>query len=209
MLSGIDISTDQGDIDWSALKASGQVDFVFAKATEGITYSDDRFAQYHDGAKAHGIPFGAYHFIRFNDDPTAMAQHFLSTIEGRHGDLVPMVDVEETDGNSLERMKSVLAAFNIEVEKTLNGKKVLLYTYYSFWNQDKDDNGRQIGMAGVDDFSGHPLWIAAYNNDSNPPVPNGFKSALMWQHSSTGSVSGISGNVDLDRLYGDITSISR
>ncbi len=196
MIRGIDISSYQGDIDFAAVKASG-VGFVYAKATQGIGYIDDHYATYHDACKAYGIPFGAYHFLSTQTDPAEQAKHFLTTIAGREGELLPMIDVELAVGTPAT-MVARIAAFMAAVEGTLHGKKMLLYTYLSFWN---------TAMNGASDFSGHPLWVAEYNGDPAPTLPAGFRSWTIWQHASIGRVPGIKGDVDLDRLNGDDLSV--
>jgi lysozyme len=203
MLGGIDVSGNQGGIDFGQAASSGQVKWVYAKASEGITYNDDHFRLYHDACKANGIPFGPYHFLRFNDidTPQKQAQHFLQVINGYEGQLLPMVDIEVTDGKSAEVLAGIIAGFLGEVEKTLNKKKVLLYTYYSFWGGP---------MGGSAAFADHPLWIAEYNSDATPTLPEGFTDWTIWQWSSSGNIPGIGTSVDLDRLNGDdLAAITR
>lgn len=199
MLKGIDISAYQGDVDFNKVKESG-VSFVYAKATEGLHEVDADFAIYHDACKHVGIPFGAYHFLHFNTDPVAQAQHFLQTTDSNHGDLLPMVDIEVTDGAHRDQLITNISLFMREVEKTLGGKKMLLYTYYGFWSDQ---------MQGTDAFAGHPLWIAEYNNDADPALPAGFKNFTLWQHTSTAHVDGIVGDVDEDLDCSTIEAISR
>jgi GH25 family lysozyme M1 (1,4-beta-N-acetylmuramidase) len=203
MVDGIDVSGNQGGIDFAKVAATGQANWVYAKATEGVTFDDDHFALYHDACKANNIPFGAYHFLRFNpvDDPVAQAQHFLKAINGRQGQLIPMVDVEVIDNQPTTLITATIASFMAEVEKTLGGKLMLLYTYYSYWNS---------VMKGSTAFTGHPLWIAEYNSDVDPTLPGGFKDWAIWQFSSSGNVAGIGTSVDLDKVKGnDLTAISR
>jgi lysozyme len=203
MPNGIDVSANNGGIDFVRAKASGQVDWVHAKASEGVTITDDHFALYHDACKNAGIPFGAYHFLHFNaiDDPKSQAGNFLAAIDGREGELLPMVDVEVTDNQTIATITEILGGFLAEVEKTLGGKRMLLYTFYSFWKNT---------MVSTDAFSGHPLWIAEYNSDNAPTLPGGFPSWTVWQWSSSGSVNGVGTSVDLDRLNGDsLALISR
>jgi lysozyme len=191
MLKGIDISSYQGDVDFAAVKSSGDVSFIYAKATEGALFVDDHFERYHDGCKAAGIPFGAYHFLRFDLDPAMQAAHFAATINGRSGELAPMIDVEQSNGATelSVRLSAFLAAL-----KPLIAVQPIIYTSYGFWNGE---------MQGTDGFSGHRLWVAEYNNDPAPTLPNGWKSWVIWQHSSAGAIPGIAGNVDLDTLNGD------
>jgi GH25 family lysozyme M1 (1,4-beta-N-acetylmuramidase) len=51
------------------------------------------------------------------------------------------------------------------------------------------------------DNLGAPLWIASYTQSPRIPAawPSGWS---FWQYSSTGSVPGISGNVDTDYFQG-------
>ena len=48
----------------------------------------------------------------------------------------------------------------------------------------------------------YSIWVAQYNNECTYKGKYG-----MWQHSSKGSVSGISGNVDLDISYQNFPEI--
>src|SRR5688572_6792170 len=60
---GVDVSHHQNAIDWSKVVDSGHV-FAFHKATEGATFTDDRYASNREAVAAESIPFGAYHFAR-------------------------------------------------------------------------------------------------------------------------------------------------
>ncbi len=203
-MDGFDYSAWQGDIDWNQIKKDGKVKFAFGKATEGIDSVDSNFVKNHDAAKAAGIPVGAYHFFHFGQDPVEQAKHFLSTIAGREGQLLPMVDVESggQDGvTDLATLISALSAFIVEVEKTLHGKKCIIYCDYGDWNG---------FMQGTDAFSGHPFFVAEYNNDKEPTLPSGFKKFDLWQHADNEQIDGIHGNVDADSLNGDsLALISR
>jgi lysozyme len=66
------------------------------------------------------------------------------------------------------------------------GRAPIIYTGFFFW-RDSAGNGSNLGC---------PLWLAAYNN--SPMVPVAWSAFSLWQYTSTGSVSGISGNVDRD-----------
>jgi lysozyme len=72
---GVDVSKYQGDIDWRSAREAG-VDFAFIKATEGGNHADDKFMQNWQGAKAAGIPRGAYHFVWWCRDPREEIEQF-------------------------------------------------------------------------------------------------------------------------------------
>src|SRR3954453_10276082 len=59
-LRGIDVSHHQGQIDWSAVKASG-IQFAYIKATEGTEFTDATFAENWRNSNTAGIVRGAYH----------------------------------------------------------------------------------------------------------------------------------------------------
>ena len=63
LLSGIDVSHHQGDVDWNAVGQAG-IAFAFAKSTEGDTFQDPQFGTNCAGMKEAGIIRGAYHFFR-------------------------------------------------------------------------------------------------------------------------------------------------
>lgn len=196
MTNGIDVSDFQGDIAWSDVHASGLVAFAYAKATEGTDFVAETFLPNHAGCKAVGIPFGAYHFFRPETDGAEQAKHFLEAINGYQGTLLPMVDVEVSDGFDAEHIVTELAAFNATVEKTLGGKRLIIYTDMGFWND---------AVGGSDAFSGHLLWLAQFNAEPSPTLPMGWSSYAIWQYADNGAIAGIEGSVDLDRLSPSLT----
>jgi lysozyme len=195
-IQGIDISAYQGSVNFSKVKNSGHGGFVYAKATEGISVKDDNFPMYHGQANSYAVPIGAYHFFHFQDDPIAQAEFFSGTIAGREGTLVPMVDVESSSmqgsGMSVREAIGRLGAFVDSIDSRLHGKRTLIYTGYSFWND---------VMGGSDSFAGHPVWVAAYAPLTDPvPTPNGWAKTTIWQYTDSLQVDGIYGNVDGDVL---------
>ena len=62
MSKGIDVSKHNGTIDWAKVKASGKVDFAIIRAGYGksISQKDAQFERNYAGAKAAGLPVGAY-----------------------------------------------------------------------------------------------------------------------------------------------------
>jgi len=64
-LRGIDVSRNNGKINWSLAKAG--LDFAFGKASEGGDLQDDQYPANRVGAHQNGIPFASYHFVRPDD----------------------------------------------------------------------------------------------------------------------------------------------
>ena len=107
---GFDVSSHQTRVDWGRVKSDG-ISFAYIKATEGTGFVDPRFGAYWAGAKAAGLPRGAYHFARpdtnsgttpalVTKDAQAEADSFLGVAYPKRGDLLPVLDLER---NAVER----------------------------------------------------------------------------------------------------------
>ena len=194
-LPGIDVSHYQGTINWPSVRAAGIV-FAYAKATEGITYTDPLFTNNWSGMQAAGVVRGAYLFFHSNDDPTAEADHFLSVVGAiLPGDLPPMLDVEVTDSQSMAVIVANLSACAARLQ-AVTGRVPVIYTSPSFWT----------GSVGSTAFSDFPLWIANWGVTC-PGMPVGWTNWAIWQYSSTGTVGGITGAVDLDKFNGTTSDL--
>lgn len=191
---GIDVSVWQGAIDWAKVKASGR-SFVFAKATEGIGYEDARYDANRAGAIAEGMKFGAYHFARpGSNNPVTEADWFVNTARYQHGMLVPVLDLELTGGLGPSALITWAKAWVQRVYARL-GVKPMIYATPSFWRNAMGDS-RWFAD------NGYRLWVAHWGVTS-PSVPGsnwGGRSWTAWQYTNQGTVPGISGRVDLNRL---------
>jgi len=196
-VSGIDVSHYQGDVAWSDVKKSG-VDFAFAKATQGTSYVDSKFAENWSGMGAAGLLRGAYHFYTVGVDPKAQAAHVFSTVTLGHGDLPLMVDIE-TEGKSAEKDTNLIKDLHIFLEtvSTHYGRDPFIYSGPGFWNAHFDAS-----------FSGYPLWVAEYGV-SAPKHVTGWSVWTIWQYSQSGNVPGVSGHVDMDRFNGGLDQLKR
>ena len=192
---GIDVSKWQGTIDWAKVAASG-VKYGIARAANGVTV-DATFATNWSQMKAHGVLRGAYQYFQPGKDPVAQANLMVATIGALGaGDLPAVIDVEQDNGLPPEAFAAEVAAWlSIVEEKT--GKKPMIYTGYYFWKDYVKGNG----------LGGYPLWIARYCGSCCPMIPSPWNGWKFWQHSSTGSVPGISGNVDLDHWNGTLAEL--
>jgi lysozyme len=192
LAQGIDVSKDQGDVDWAAVAAAGTA-FAFVKATDGQTYVDPMFAQNWAGARAAGLLRGAYHFFRAEDSPQAQAEFFWQTVGGGN-DLPLVVDVEETMGQSAAVVVSNLQLFVASLQQWA-GRQPMIYTAPGFWN----------GLS-TSAFGSFPLWVAEYGV-AEPQMPAGWTLWDFWQHSETGQLAGIQGNVDLNVYSGSLDEL--
>ena len=177
-LWGIDVSHYQGDINWTKVKAAG-VDFVIIQA--GYEYTkNQRFEEYYAGAKAAGIPVGAYLYTYADnvDEATREANALLTFLEGKTFEYPIYIDVEESSKYSKYTKDFVANLVLTELEiLSAAGYYCGVYTYTNFANN-------YINMSKL---SAYTTWIAEYNSKCN------YKGAYdMWQYSSDLSVSGVS-----------------
>ena len=108
----------------------------------------------------------------------------------------PVLDIETNDGLSHDEMTAWAHKFVMEV-RDLTGVMPFVYTSPYGW-LDRFGDSRRLARDGA------PLWVAHWGV-SSPTLPAGDwdgRGWVVWQHSSTGHVAGIAGNVDLDVLAG-------
>ncbi len=198
-LEGIDVSRWQATINWPQVKAAGK-QFVVMKATEGTGYVDPMYSTNRAGAMAVGIPMAAYHFASPDASPNEAvleADHYVAVAGLTAGNLVPVLDLEQTGGLGSAALQVWVRRWLDEVTAKL-GIQPMVYVSPSFWST-KVGNNTSIAAAG------YKLWIANWGVTS-PTVPannwngNGY---TFWQYSDCGHVAGITtGCVDLDRYPG-------
>lgn len=181
---GIDVSHYQGRIDWHRVSKDHRVKFAYLKATESTSLTDDTYAYNLHEAKRHGIPVGAYHFFSPSTPAQQQLANFLSKVEVRKQDLVPIIDVEliPRRGGSVGQFLMRLRQFVDGVERAF-GCKPMIYTGQNFYNK------HLKGM-----FKSYPLMIAKYSEGA--PVLSDGARYVIWQFTASGSVDGIKGNVD-------------
>ncbi len=184
---GIDVSSYQKDIDWSATAKDKNIKFVYVKATEGSTYRSRHYQYNIENARQYGIHVGAYHFFRPNVPVEKQFLNFTSVVKKEDQDLIPLIDVEVRGNNLTVRalVDSVLA-FADKLEDHY-GCKPMIYTGHAFYNS---------YLSGK--ISGYPLFIARYSKVE--PRLTGGANWVLWQFSEKGVIAGIDHAVDLCRF---------
>lgn len=184
---GIDVSSYQKDIDWSATAKDKNIKFVYVKATEGATYRSRHYQYNIENARQYGIHVGAYHFFRPNVPVEKQFLNFTSVVKKEDQDLIPLIDVEVRGNNLTVRalVDSVLA-FADKLEDHY-GCKPMIYTGHAFYNS---------YLSGK--ISGCPLFIARYSKVE--PRLMGGANWVLWQFSEKGVIAGIDHAVDLCRF---------
>lgn len=198
-LLGIDVSAYQEDVNWATVASQG-VFYAFAKATEGATSVDEKFARNWAGMRSVGIVRGAYHFFRPGKEPAVQADNFLRAVQKLEDfDLPAVLDLEITDQLSASVIIDRALQW-LQIIETKTGRKPILYTYPSFW-EDKLGNTTK--------FSSYPLWIANFGQPGSPYVPRAWQRWAFHQYSESGTLRGIVGNVDLNQFNGNLDGLQQ
>ena len=204
---GIDVSHWQGAISWSSVAASGKK-FAFQKATESTDYTDPTMTANVTGGKNAGVLMGVYHFARpstVTGDAVAEANWFVDRA-GQYmtpGHLPPVLDLE--DGASMTAAQ--LSTWVHQFENRVFARVGVMPIIYCNTNYATNEVNSTVNV--------YPLWIANWGTGNGDPLTTGSPPCgvwgagnwTFWQHSSTGAVSGISGNVDLDVFDGTLAQL--
>lgn len=181
----IDVSHHNGTIDWEKVKAAG-VDGAILRCGYGdnIASQDDKqWKRNADECTRLGIPFGVYlySYAKSTDQAKSEAEHVLRLIKGYKLSYPVYYDLEEhgTESGAVERAKIFCEA--IKAAGYMPG----VYANKNWW-----DNY-------LKGLTGYTRWVARYNDTL------GVDNVDMWQYTSDGSVSGISGRVDMNHCYRD------
>jgi lysozyme len=184
IVKGVDVSHYQGEISWRVIKDSANVKFVYIKATEGSTYRDPDFSKNWAGALNNGISPGAYHFFVSTSSGADQAKNFIATVPKKKGEMPPAIDIEGNVTKASD-FKAQLAVYVKEITAHY-GTKPVFYVPYQVYN------------FLYDDYYNYNFWII--DSKANPLVKNW----TFRQYSSTGTIAGINGKVDLDQYKGSL-----
>src|SRR5215469_11560890 len=215
-LNGIDVASFQhpnnAAIDWTQVAGAGYT-FAAVKATENTNYVNPYYSNDATAATTAGMYVAAYHFAIPNASTGAAQADWAAQNAGTAqnaadyrvgGHYLPlMLDLEydpynKTDhlnecyGLTPSAMVSWISSFMTEAT-TLTGAAPMIYTPTNWWD---------TCTGGSTAFGGDVLWIPAYSVATPGTLPAGWNTWAMWQYTSSGSVPGITGAVDLDYFSG-------
>lgn len=185
----VDLSNNNGSVDFARLARVPGLVGVYLKATEGRTFTDGTFHRRRLEAHAHGLRVGAYHFARFHVAREEAAHFALTVGRPERRDLRPALDAEIGSGRGLagwcrEWCRDVWQA---------TGTLPAIYSYGSWLEELHADE--PIGAA---------LWLAAFGrNDGHEypyRVPQPWRKAAAHQFTSNARVAGVAGPCDLSSV---------
>lgn len=195
-IKGIDVSHWQGNINWTKVKAAG-IKFTIIKAggSDAGFYTDSRWEANYKGAKASGIAVGAYYFAGPKcvtaEAGKADAKRFIKLIKGKKLEYPVYFDCEAQPASEKAGTTKAAIAFCKELEDAGYYAGIYASAYSGF--QDRLDDSK---------LGSYAHWVAQYASKCGYGGKYG-----IWQYSSSGKVSGISGNVDMDLSYVDYPAI--
>jgi len=203
---GVDVYSGNSTINWSQVKAAGYI-FAWAKATEGVGYTDSEYLNYAVNGVNAGMKMGAYHFIRADLNPTTRtgaiseANYFLSVAQPyiTSCELPPALDVEGSYLQSNFTSDSLTTWIQNWMTTVQNATGIAPVIYISA------TNAAYINSS----LNTYKLWIDYLSEDSTvTPTNTGvFPTWAINQYSWTRSVSGIAGSqTDVNVFHGNITA---
>lgn len=190
-LNGIDVSNWQRGINLKAVPA----DFVIAKATQGTSYVSPDCARQVEQAAAAGKCVGTYHYIS-GAGANAEADFYINNISNWVGKYMICLDWEANQNSQWGNEAYLEQVVKRVIQRT--GIPPVIYVQQS----------RMAQVKPVAQRNNCGLWIAQYPNNKptgyqSSPWNEGAYACAIRQYSSTGRLSGYSGNLDLNKFYGD------
>lgn len=185
---GIDVSRWQGEINWSQVAADDVSFVMLGTRSKGVV--DPYFHRNIQQASAAGVKVGVYIYSLAVtvEMAEAEADFVLDLIHDYPVSYPVAFDMEDsTQGNlSKEELAAIANAFC---------KKISDSGYYPIIYANENWLKNKLDMSLMD----YPVWVARYS--ARPSYQN----PVMWQATSTGSVKGINGNVDIDFQFKDFS----
>lgn len=195
---GIDVSEHQGRIDWDAVKASG-IDFAILRVGFGAPSFggrvDYQFYRNISECERLGIPYGVYVYSYAFDNQQAAdeASMVIDCLSGHNPRLPVYYDLEDKTIIADGRQSGIASRAQTFCNKISSaGYKPGIYANLNWFNNILTD---PVFKSGSWDH-----WIAQYNSQCHYTASYSF-----WQYTSRGKVSGISGNVDMNYAYVDVS----
>jgi lysozyme len=190
---GVDVSHWNGNVRWGDVDPD-DVNFVWAKISQGQDYVDPSAKRNLQGCRDNGIRVGGYHFpspqLGGSNDPKLEVQDFLKYYGGciPSGDMLPVLDLEAGVKGDPSHNRQWALEWLKELENE-TGLRALVYTakwyVYSYLKNN-------IGA-----LKDYPLWVADYTQPQkdggrcNPDSNCGWDEWHVWQWSSKGQVQGL------------------
>lgn len=212
---GIDVSTFNGNINWSEVRKSGRVDYAIIRAgyrgfVSGKLMTDNKFERNVKEASKNGIDIGLYFFTQAINEQEAIEEaNYVLNLVRKYNVNVRYPIVIDTE-YSTSKTNGVLdyegradqldvatrtAVCRVFCETIKNaGYKPAVYASRN-WFYDKLD---------VNQLNNCDIWVAQYTGDVNKTTDYRYR-YNMWQYTSSESVPGIYAPVKDGRVNVDMS----
>ncbi len=193
---GIDVSKWNGSIDWDRVRNAGITYAIircgYRGSSTGALVEDPYFRENMQGALNAGLKVGVYFFTQATSEVEAVEEASMAIALCRDYKVTypVFIDTEGAGGNG--------RADGLDIETRTKVCQAFCQTV--------EDAGYTGGIYGsrnwfrsrlrMDALENHVIWLAEYRE--NPVYAGNYH---FWQYTSSGSVDGIEGRVDLDISY--------
>ena len=193
-IRGIDVSKWNGNIDWNAVKNSG-IEYVIIRcgyrgSSQGALIEDPKYKTNIQGAINAGLKVGVYFFTQAISEAEAVeeASMVLELVKNYKISYPIFLDVEASGGRADSIDKATRTAVCKAFCQTIQSGGYTAGVYANkTWLTEKIDASA---------LGSYKIWLAQY---ADKPTYTGRYD--LWQYQSTGKVSGINGDVDMNWSY--------
>lgn len=196
MKKGIDLSTHNRVTDWG--KVRDNVEFVILRAGYGNNNVDEKLVPYAQTCMDQGIPMGLYWFSYAYTPDMARREALHCVTQAQKYDIrYPIAFDFEYDSVRYAQQKGIKVTKQLVMDMTVAFcKEVRSAGYIPAVYTNKDYALKYFDLAELKAL-GYDIWYAYYNKKPDRD------DIALWQHTSSGSVPGIVGNVDMNISYVD------
>ena len=195
----IDISSDNGTVDFNAIKAAGY-ECVMLRISKGTT-ADAKFQTNYKNAKAAGLKVGVYCYSLAQNAAQAKAEgdKVLNILNAQKLDypVVYVLDDISLLYNNVTATQRIdfINAFRTEI---IDGGKQ--YKFALGLNQKllQQYPGKYVDTSKL---TGTDLWIINYRAESLGSGYQGKGNVVMWRYTNQGTVNGVNGKVNISIRY--------
>jgi GH25 family lysozyme M1 (1,4-beta-N-acetylmuramidase) len=192
-MRGIDVSENNGVVDWGAIKANG-FDFAIIRIGYGRGNLDSEFYNNVNGAINAGLAIGVYHYSYAMNEENAAdeAEFVLNTLNdaGLTTDKLPMgvwFDMEDADDYKANRgmptSQQLTNICSVFINKLWQAGYVNTGLYASYdW---------LVNVLDVSQLGGCAIWCAQLNNQCD------YEGANLWQYTFSENIEGKEFDADL------------
>lgn len=195
---GIDVSHNQGVIDWQKVKADG-IDFAIIRCGYGTNQLNQDDSQWLNNVlecEKYGIPYGAYLYSYADTVAKAKSEaaHVLRLVRGHKITYPIYYDLEDNSilsHTSAKKRKKIIETFTGIIRKA--GYSVGVFAPKIWFEKELPEAS----------FNNCDKWVAHWNTKCTYQG-----SYQMWQSTNRGTVAGVNGAVDIDFLMLPVSKIT-